>query len=183
MNGDNEDDECSLKRKAPLRVALLGAGLFATNAHAPVIRKNPEIVHCIAVWSRRQESAEALVAKGFDGCNSDMMAYGGEQGLCELLQSPDLDAVIMALPLDKQPEYVTMALTAGKHVLSEKPIAPTVLEAKVLRDVYEIHFSSQLQWSVAENFRYEPAIQRATEIVQNEIGYVSSDGARQSIKM
>jgi len=147
MNSDNVDDGCSPDRNTPLRVALLGAGLFATNAHAPAIRKHPDSVQCIAVWSRRQASAEALGAEGFDGCNSDMVAYGGEQGLLELLRSPDVEAVIMALPLDTQPE------------------------AQVLRDDYHRNFSPRLQWSVAENFRYEPAIQRAAEVVRNEIGH------------
>jgi predicted dehydrogenase len=147
----------------PLRVALLGAGIFATTCHAPVIKDNPSVFDCIAVWSRRSESSEALAATlGAD-------TFSGKEGLQQVLQLSKLDAIIMALPLDVQPKYVVMALEAGKNILSEKPIAATVSEAKELQQLYSHKFSG-LQWSIAENFRYEPAMMRTAAAVKNEIG-------------
>eukprot|EP00545_Synedropsis_sp_CCMP1620_P015055 CAMPEP_0119026714 /NCGR_PEP_ID=MMETSP1176-20130426/35938_1 /TAXON_ID=265551 /ORGANISM="Synedropsis recta cf, Strain CCMP1620" /LENGTH=146 /DNA_ID=CAMNT_0006982489 /DNA_START=80 /DNA_END=516 /DNA_ORIENTATION=+ len=141
----------------PLRIALLGAGIFATTCHAPVIQSNPAVFSCIAVWSRSPESADTLAAT-LGGAD----AYSGEHGLQQVLQLPYLDAVIMALPLDVQPKYVVMVLEAGKNILSEKPIAATVSKAKELQQLYSRKYSSSggMQWSIAENFRYEPAILR-----------------------
>mmetsp|Transcript_25654 Transcript_25654/g.37907 ORF Transcript_25654/g.37907 Transcript_25654/m.37907 type:complete len:160 (+) Transcript_25654:1741-2220(+) len=153
----------------PLRVALLGAGIFATNSHIPTIQRHPKVFQCIAVWSRREESVRTLIEKKFPhDCSPE--AYSGEDGLKKVLENSNVEAVIIALPLDVQPQYVIKALESGKHVLSEKPIAATVSEAKEMVDLYELQHSSQLVWSVAENYRYEPAILRAAEVVQNDIG-------------
>lgn len=41
------------------------------------------------------------------------------RGLDHLLARSDIKAVIIALPIKKQPEYIRKVLLAGKHVLSE----------------------------------------------------------------
>lgn len=151
------------KTPPPLRVALLGAGIFASTCHAPVIESNPNVFNCVAVWSRRKEPADTLAA------TLKAEAYSGEDALKDVLALPDLDAVIMALPLDVQPKYVVMALEAGKNILSEKPIAATVAKAKELQQLYSEKYS-KVQWSIAENFRYEPGMLRTAEAVKNEIG-------------
>jgi predicted dehydrogenase len=144
----------------PLNVALLGAGIFASTSHAPILKNNPDTFNCVAVWSRRIESASTLVSTTLQ----QSKAYSD---LDEVLNLPNLDAVIMALPIDVQPEYVVKCLKANKHVLSEKPIAATVEEANKVLQVYTKDYS-HLKWSVAENFRYEPAVLRAADIIQNK---------------
>ncbi|CAB9496536.1 Uncharacterized oxidoreductase [Seminavis robusta] len=149
----------------PLRVALLGAGLFATNSHAPVLIKFKDVFDTKAVWSRTKESAEKLAPKL--GCE----ALGGETELDSLMARQDIDAFVVALPLDVQPALVLRLLKAGKHVLSEKPIAPTVELAQQLVAEYQAIPEQQRQWSVAENFRYEPGIETVAEKIRtNEIG-------------
>ncbi len=148
----------------PLNVALLGSGIFATNSHAPILRDNPSVFNCIGVWSRKFESAFKL-ASTFN----DAKSY---TDLDELLKLPELEAIIMALPLDVQPEYVLKCLDSNKHVLSEKPVAPTIAEGTRLLDTYKEKYA-HLKWSVAENFRYEPGIQRVADIIQNKDEKVS----------
>jgi predicted dehydrogenase len=97
--------------------------------------------------------------------------------LKQIFLTTSIDAVIIALPINVQPRIIKMAFIAGKHVLSEKPIASTVDEAKQLCDLYyncNTKYSKTLQWSVAENFRYEPAIISVANSIQNnnDIGYV-----------
>ena len=50
----------------------------------------------------------------------------------DLLARPDMDAVIIATPADQHYAQVKAALSAGKHVFVEKPMARTVEEAKEL---------------------------------------------------
>ena len=59
---------------------------------------------------------------------------------------------------------VAQALAAGKHVISEKPIAPTRAEAQSLIDLHRRH--PERVWMVAENWRYEEAFVRAAELLR-----------------
>ncbi len=61
---------------------------------------------------------------------------------------------------------VRLALDAGKHVISEKPIGPDEAVArKLVRDYQTIYQPRGLIWSVAENYRYEPAFEQVLQIV------------------
>jgi len=144
-----------------INVALLGAGIFASASHAPAIQKLNKDFRCIAVWSRRLESATKLAAT----FSPDTQAY---TNLDQVLALPDLNAVIMALPIDIQYEYLPKCWAAGKHVLSEKPIAGRTQQAKELLRLYlREYYPKGLVWVVGENFRYEPAMKRAAEIIND----------------
>lgn len=76
-----------------------------------------------------------------------------------LLSRTDISAVVIALPINVQPEMIIRALQAGKHVLSEKPVAPDVETATRLIKAYEDQYKVKgLVWKVAENYEIEPAI-------------------------
>ena len=47
----------------------------------------------------------------------------------KLLEDPKIDAVDVVLPIAAQPAVVVQALKAGKYVLSEKPLSPSVAVA------------------------------------------------------
>ena len=58
-------------------------------------------------------------------------------------------------------------MTAGKHVLSEKPVAENVKDAKELIRWYHDNIDSKkVTWSVAENFRYLNSFDHAQAKVQ-----------------
>lgn len=73
----------------------------------------------------------------------------------------------ISLPIPKQAEYIRLALSASKHVLSEKPIAENVKDAQELISWYYANIDSKkVTWSVAENFRYLASFEYAREQVQ-----------------
>lgn len=62
-----------------------------------------------------------------------------------------------SLPITAQPAYIKEALAAGKHVLSEKPIAKDLNTAQDLLAWYNDKANidkSKTLWGVAENFRF-----------------------------
>lgn len=100
---------------------------------------------------------------------------GGQDGnLDALLARKDIQAVIVVLPITAQPPIIVQALEAGKHVISEKPIAPTVKEGIKLINTYESVYKPRgLVWRVAENFEAEPGLRAAGKaIAENKIGMV-----------
>ncbi len=139
----------------PLRIGLIGAGIFAREAHTPAWLKQ-EHARIAAVWSRTPEHAAAL-AQSIPGAQA-------EPELDALLARDDIDAVDIVLPIDAQPEIVLRALDAGKHLLSEKPIAE---ESATARRLIERWKSSDRVWMVAENWRYESAYVQAAQRVRD----------------
>jgi predicted dehydrogenase len=92
---------------------------------------------------------------------------GPGKSLDDLIARDDIQAFIIALPIKNQPEYVRKALGAGKHVLSEKPIAENMEDAVALLDYYRNNIDNKkLNWSVAENKRYSNSFRHGAEQVK-----------------
>jgi predicted dehydrogenase len=88
--------------------------------------------------------------------------------MAAVLARDDVDAIDIILPIAMQPAVVEAALTAGKHVLSEKPVAPDVASGRRLLDTAaRLTQSFGRVWMLAENFRFEPAFQRARELIRS----------------
>ena len=104
-----------------------------------------------AIYSRSLKSAKALDV-AVDLYSDDS---GSGKTYHDLLLRDDIHAVILALPILSQPEYIEAALAAGKHVLSEKPIAANIKRAEQLIQYYKSDkVKNGATWGVAENFRY-----------------------------
>ena len=88
-----------------------------------------------------------------------------DHSLDDLLARQDIDAVIIALPICVQPIVIKKAIDAGKHVLSEKPIAKDVETAARLIKWYK-HQKREAIWSVGENFRFFDPITFAAEQIE-----------------
>ncbi len=80
----------------------------------------------------------------------------------EVLKRVHIDAVDISLPHHLHHEAVLAALKAGKHVFLEKPIANSLSEAD---DMIRKAEERGLVLSVLENFRYEPGVDRARELM------------------
>lgn len=126
-----------------------------------------ETLNLKAIYSRSLKSA-----KSWAGNLSDIDIYsddsGSGKGLDDLLARSDIHAVTIALPILNQPAYVRKALLAGKHVLSEKPIAENMKDAIELLQWYRKEIDSEkVFWSVAENYRFLNSFNEAAEARKN----------------
>jgi predicted dehydrogenase len=159
-------------------VAIIGSGIFVQEEHLvipqPISKENftdfskPAVKACPlltlkAIYSRSLKSAQAL--------NTTADLYSDDSGsghtYHDLLLRDDIHAVILALPIVSQPEFVEAALAAGKHVLSEKPVAKDIERAERL-----IAYSKSgkvkggATWGVAENFRFLESFEYGREQVE-----------------
>lgn len=90
----------------------------------------------------------------------------------EALETVPADAVLITASLPGHVPAARAALLAGKHVLVEKPFAPTLAEAQELVTLAE---QQQRVLMVSQNYRFGPAVRKARELVSQQIlGPVSS---------
>jgi predicted dehydrogenase len=135
----------------PVKVAIIGSGVFAEAAYLPALKAVTSDVTLHTIWSRSQSSAEKLHSAA-SSLSSNIALEFGDDGLAKVLADKEIDGVMIVLPITAQPDMVIKALEAGKHVLSEKPIGKDVKTAKALVEEYEKRFQPKgLIWRVAES--------------------------------
>lgn len=115
----------------------------------------------MAIYSRSLKSAQETASLVPDSVTKpDLYAEdaGAGKSYQDLLQRDDISAVIIALPILNQPAFIEAALTAGKHVLAEKPIAKDISAARTLiANAQRICATSKATFAVAENIRFFPS--------------------------
>lgn len=146
-------------------VAIIGSGLFAKDQHLPAVQAAPNFT-LRAIYSRSLNSAQSL-ADGTSNVDLYSEDSGAGKSYDDLLNRSDIGAVIIALPILVQPDFIKRALLAGKHVLSEKPIAKDIATARELLQWYQANIdANKVFWAVGENFRYMSKYIYAAEQVQ-----------------
>lgn len=136
-----------------LKMALVGCGAIA-RFHLDGILEHVPRVQVTATVDRDLERAKEMA----DEVGAE--AFGS---LEEALEKGDFEAVDIMLPHDFHEEAATKCFDAGKHVLLEKPIAPT-LEA--CDRILKAGASSGRVFMVAENSQYWPEIVRTKEAIE-----------------
>lgn len=105
-----------------MKVATIGTG-FIVDWFLNAVKQN-EGVTCVAMYSRRKESAESLSTKyEIEDVYTD---------LDEMLARDDIEFVYVASPNSLHFEHSYKALQAGKNVICEKPFTSTVKEFDIL---------------------------------------------------
>ena len=105
-----------------MRIGLLGTGPWAQMAHAPALAGHAEWDFA-GVWGRRPDAAKEL---------ADQYGVPAYDDVDALLA--DMDAVAVALPPSVQAELAVRAARAGRHLLLDKPLAPTVEQGQAVVD-------------------------------------------------
>ena len=101
----------------PIGVAIIGTGGIA-EAHIFSYQKEAERARIVALVDIEESRAKAVA-----GRYEIETAYADYR---RALESKDVEAVSICTPPFTHVEIVTAALRAGKHVLCEKPVAPTL---------------------------------------------------------
>jgi len=84
----------------------------------------------------------------------------------DVLKREDIHGIIIATPTPLHYMHTKKALEAGKHVLVEKPVTETSLQAKELKKLSE---KNKLIVMAGFLLRYSPAIEKVKEIVKQNI--------------
>jgi predicted dehydrogenase len=123
-----------------IRVALIGYGYAGRTLHAPLIRATPGLE--LAVISSQSP----------DRVRADLPDVAVVPSPADAWAIQSVDLVVIATPNDTHAPIAAAALGAGKHVVIEKPIAPTLAEA---RDLASLAQRLNLVLAVFQNRRWD----------------------------
>jgi predicted dehydrogenase len=127
--------------------AVVGLGSISQVAVLPAFAHSKK-AKLVAVASGDKEKARKL-AQQFKA--SHAFTY---DKLAECLSNPEVEAVYIATPPGEHEKYAVAAAKAGKHVLSEKPLAATVQQARNMVETCRRH---NVQFMTAYRKYFEPA--------------------------
>jgi predicted dehydrogenase len=147
-----------VKRK--LGVAVVGLGKLAIEEVMPAFAQ-AKYVEPVALVSGHADKAKRI-ATAFGVPTDAIYDYAGFDKIAD---NPAIEAVYIILPNSMHAEYSIRALKAGKHVLCEKPMAATVVEAEQMIAAAK---TAKKQLAVAYRLQYEATHRRAIELCKKK---------------
>jgi len=108
-----------------IRFGLIGMGRWSREVHIPNL-KNIPAAEIVALSDIDQENLD-IAAEKAGGNPATFHDYH------DLLNSDNVDAVIVSVPNYLHKQFTIESLQAGKHVLCEKPLATTVDDHKAIQ--------------------------------------------------
>jgi predicted dehydrogenase len=140
-------------------IGLIGAGSYgARHAEAIVTLDNAKLVAA----NRTNEAALNEFVERYSGV--------GYTDYKDLLADASVDAVVIATPHDLHTDIVIESIRAGKHILLEKPMAPTLDECRRMLQAAQ---DSPIKMMVGHVNHFAPAYQVAKELIESgEMGEV-----------
>ena len=105
------------------KVAIIGMG-FMGSMHAQIYKQLHD-ANLVAVVDKNQAKAKRDIAK----LGIEAAVFGTFE---EMIQSCEVDLVDICLPTDLHAPFAMKAISAGKHLFCEKPLALTKTDGKKL---------------------------------------------------
>lgn len=134
-------------------IAFIGAGDISL-LHAKAIDKCAS-AQLVGIWSIDQdlntEKAKLFNCRVYESVEA-------------LVADANIDAVFILTNLETHTQYATLAMNAGKHVLIEKPVAPSIEALVVLKTCAE---ENKVILCPGHNYIHEPSFHRTKELLDS----------------
>lgn len=121
----------------------------------------------VLIDSVQGKSDKITVSAGVTGRKNLAVEYCAEKGIdlrddfAELLNDPDIDAVVLATPHTQHVDQIIAAAKAGKPVFCDKPLTLTAADARRAADAMQ---AANLPLCVGFNRRFLPAMIKLREL-------------------
>jgi predicted dehydrogenase len=138
-----------------IRVAVVGTGRWAQVAHIPGWLRDPRAE--VVALADTDEAALAGTARTFSVSRATT-------DYRELLEDPGIDVVDVVTGNRPHFQISWDALSAGKHVLCEKPVH---YDYRRTQEAADLAAANGLRTKLGFTFRYAPAIQYAKELIDS----------------
>jgi glucose-fructose oxidoreductase len=131
-----------------LGIAICGLGGYANGQLAPALKLTQECAVRGVITGSPQKGA--AWAKEFGFPEKNIYNYGT---MSRLIDNPDIDIVYVVTPNALHPEHTIAAAWAGKHVISEKPMATSVADCNAMIAACR---TNKVQLSIGYRLQFEP---------------------------
>ncbi len=177
------------KNLKPINLGIIGTGLAVKGLHWPALTDLKGHFKVVAVCDIEPRAREE-VAKMAAELNREQ--YGESPEIAsfadyhDLLTRPEVEAVLLSLPIQLNAEIQLDCALAGKHILCEKPLASNLAQArKLVKNLSTIVESRNLVLEIAENYHYRQELNEARKWAFEEklIGEVVLIEARSIFRM
>lgn len=139
-----------------LKVAMLSGWHVHARGYAQQLQ-NIKGVQITAIWDEDPQRGQAWAAE---------LGAAFEPELEALLKRPDVDAVAVTTPTNMHRDVMVAAANAGKHIFTEKVMAPTVKECQ---DIAKAVTKAGVKFCISFHHRTNPANLFAKAAVDNGI--------------
>ena len=140
--------------------AIVGLGKFATQQIIPAF-PNCKKSKLVALVSGSPEKARKIA----DENGVDPKNIYNYQNFDEIKNNPEVDVVYIILPNSMHAEYTVRASKAGKHVMSEKPMATSVEDCEKMIDACK---KAGKKLMIAYRAQYEPFNLKSIEMIRSD---------------
>ena len=138
--------------ETPVRVGIAGLGYWGPN----LARNFAAIAGCETAWlCDTSQAAREKLARTFPSARTT-------GNLQDLLEDPELDAIVLATPVPTHAELAVAVARAGKHCFVEKPLATTAADAQRVVTAAE---QAGRTLMVGHLLEYHPAVHRLKELL------------------
>lgn len=137
-----------------INIGIIGTGAIVERRHAPEYSNNTN-AEIAGFCDMNLQRAEEFAQK-----------YGGKayQDYRDMIKDPSIDAVVVCTSNSTHAQISIDALTNGKHVLCEKPMATTLEDCLAMKKAAE---ENNVKLMIAHNQRFTFPHQKAKEIIDN----------------
>ena len=140
----------------PIRLGLIGCGGIVRISHAPGYQAIPDLVRVTCLADPVSENLQRM---------GETLAVPPERRYADhrqMLEHAELDAVTIATPHHLHAEHAMDAAAAGVAVISEKPMATSVEQAREVLAAVERH---GVPYAVVHNFLFAQGSERARALL------------------
>jgi len=139
-----------------LRFAILGCGFWSQFQLGGW--KELDGAECVALYNRTKSKADDLAGRfGIPNSYDDPEA---------LMKNENPDFIDIITDVDTHLKFVELAARYKKHVICQKPMAPSFAAAKKMMQVTR---EAGVKFYVHENYRWQPQIRRMKEILDSGV--------------
>ncbi len=137
-----------------IKLGIIGAGRIG-KVHVATLVQNVAEAEVVGIADTDLDSAKEL---------ADMYGVGFvTSDYSQIIQKPEVEAVIICSPTDTHIQYIIEAAQAGKHIFCEKPID---LSLEKIQNALEVVEECDVKLMVGFNRRFDPNFQKVKLMVE-----------------